>query len=354
MAHNVRVRPVGFWTFNSAISPAEFELIDSQLAGSLAGDAGGTYAPSSLITIGGMGLTLTGPFDADDVANLEVTGSARINLGATFLLFGNQIVNAAAIVGFASGSFLTMQSGSTFTMNAGSTATIAAATTISGALTCSGAVTVGAAGTFTTSVGSVSTFNGAFTANAIGTFTKGVTVTQSTSNAAAVTATGNGSGAGAALTGGPTAPGLTAAPGTASTAAVPQCGGEFAGFVEITAADPSQGVAPPAGRSVFYGLSGCKAYCTVLVAPGAGPYALADDHNIDVVDEVATGIYSVTFLEPMASAAYSVVFSTSFAGRGVSWSNKTANGFRFTVFDTVTQAAIGTALTVDFQVFGRR
>lgn len=144
MSNNVRVRPIGFWTFNSDVAPAEFELIDSQLAASIAG-SGGTYAPTTLLTIGGLGMDVTGPFTASDVNTFDVTGSVLIKLGATLTLIGNTSVSSGAIVGFASGSFLTISSGGTFTMNAGSTANIAASTTLSGSNLLSGATTISGA-----------------------------------------------------------------------------------------------------------------------------------------------------------------------------------------------------------------
>lgn len=146
MSNNLRIRPVGFWTFNSSVSPSEFETIDAQLAGSIAG-SGGTYAPSSVLTIGGSGLTVSGPLNASDGQVIDVKSSLTISLGATLQLTGNQVVNSGAIVGFTGGSFLTLSSGSTFTMNSGSTASIAATTTMSGALTYSNAAGISMTGT---------------------------------------------------------------------------------------------------------------------------------------------------------------------------------------------------------------
>lgn len=132
MSNNVRVRPVGFWTFNSNVSPAEFELIDAQLAASVAG-SGGTYAPTTLLTIGGSGMDVTGTFTASDVNTFDVTGSVLIKLGATLTLIGNQVVNSGAIVGWTNGSFLTVQTGATLTTNAGSTCAFNGDATIAGA-----------------------------------------------------------------------------------------------------------------------------------------------------------------------------------------------------------------------------
>lgn len=134
----LRIRTPGFWTFNSVVAPSEFEAFDNRYT-AIDGTGGGTYAPSALITIGGSGLTVSGPLNASDAQTIDVTGLLTINSGAQLNLYDNMVVGSGAIVGFTSGSFLTMSSGSTFTMNAGSTASIGAATTISGALTVSGA-----------------------------------------------------------------------------------------------------------------------------------------------------------------------------------------------------------------------
>lgn len=124
-----RARLPGFWTFNSAVSPSEFEHLDDY-AYAIDGRGGGAYAPTSVITIGGSGLTVSGPFNASDAQIVDVAGSLTIKLGATLQTTGNQVVNSGAIVGFTNGSFLTVQSGATFTMNAGATCTLGANVTI--------------------------------------------------------------------------------------------------------------------------------------------------------------------------------------------------------------------------------
>jgi hypothetical protein len=172
-------------------------------------------------------------------------------------------------------------------------------------------------------------------------------------NGHGVVATATGTGSGIVATGGATGPGITASPGTASSAAVPQCAGKFAGYIEITADDPAAGVIPPDAH-VFYGLSGCKAYVTVEVDGASGPYSKDDEHNVGVVDDVATGVYSVDFGRDMASAAYTVSWGCDVLGVGVAIHNKTAGGFQFTTYDTNTKAAVAVTAVVDLQVFGRR
>ena len=135
-----RTRLPGFWTFGSAVLPGEFEHIDDY-AYAIDGKAGGTYAPTGLITIGGLGLTVSGPFIASDADTIDVNGSLTINSGAQLNLNDNMVVGTGAIVAFTSGSFLTVQSGATVTFNAGSVASIAATTTLSGTTTISGVLT---------------------------------------------------------------------------------------------------------------------------------------------------------------------------------------------------------------------
>jgi len=141
VANHTRTRPPGGWIFNSTISGAEFDKLDSNGANSLSA-SGGVYAPADLFTIGGAGVTITGPFNTDTAEVIQVSTSLTVKLGASFQLIGNTVVNSGAAVGFTSGSFLTVNSGGLFTMNAGSTANIAATTTLSGTTTISGALTI--------------------------------------------------------------------------------------------------------------------------------------------------------------------------------------------------------------------
>lgn len=52
MTHHVRIREEGMWVAGP-IDPDEVELIDAQLFGSIDGDTGGDWSPSSPINIGG-------------------------------------------------------------------------------------------------------------------------------------------------------------------------------------------------------------------------------------------------------------------------------------------------------------
>ena len=64
------------WGFNEKLTSAQINAIDSQLPYAIDGNAGGLYAPSSVISIGGSGIQITGP--------AEFQGNVVIdNLGST-------------------------------------------------------------------------------------------------------------------------------------------------------------------------------------------------------------------------------------------------------------------------------
>lgn len=334
-----RTRLPGFWTFGSAVLPGEFEHIDDY-AYAIDGKAGGTYAPTGLITIGGLGLTVSGPFIASDADTIDVNGALTINPGAQLNLDDNMVVGTGAVVGFTSGSFLTVQSGATATFNSGST------------LTLSGAATLGATGTWTTAVGSVSTFNGTVTFNSLLTLTKGLAVTQSTANTAAITATGNGTGAGANLTGGATAPGVVAVNGTAQTNTAPTCAGQFAGYVQLTGTTPNQGVDPGA-NNVLHKSNICHARCTVQVGPG-GPYTPDSSYNIDTVTDVGTGIYQVTMKRQLANNKYTAIASCNDWNYDARVTSKGVLVVTVSVVDALTRVLDGATVTLELLVFGEQ
>lgn len=81
MAHFTRVRASGFWTSGSTLLNTEMEAIDSRLYKAVNGDDGGAWAPSSTaITIGGLGVSVTGPFVSSGTFN--VNSLANLNAGA--------------------------------------------------------------------------------------------------------------------------------------------------------------------------------------------------------------------------------------------------------------------------------
>lgn len=58
MAHFSRIRAIGLWLLNSVWQPAEAEQADTNIAASVNGDGGGTWAPTSTIVFGGQGFSV--------------------------------------------------------------------------------------------------------------------------------------------------------------------------------------------------------------------------------------------------------------------------------------------------------
>lgn len=82
MAHNDFIRALGVWTTGTPVTKAEFEALDAAQRAAINGDDGGTWNPSSLITIGGNGL--------------DIGTSLRIKSTGTFvILSGGQLLIAA-------------------------------------------------------------------------------------------------------------------------------------------------------------------------------------------------------------------------------------------------------------------
>lgn len=130
MAHNAYIRPGNVWSGSPAFLTAEITPLALQVYQSLNADLGGTWTPSSVITIGGSGLTVTGESRLDDWKGATCTdGTVTFGLNAVCGFTSN------ASLGFGGTSALVMGSGSTLLMQSGATGTIAAPCTFSGALT---------------------------------------------------------------------------------------------------------------------------------------------------------------------------------------------------------------------------
>lgn len=78
----VRAKPSGFG-FHDKLTSAQIETIDSQIPDAVDGAGGGTYAPSSAITIGGSGLIMSGGFTSLGVA--QFLGSSLTITAPTFI-----------------------------------------------------------------------------------------------------------------------------------------------------------------------------------------------------------------------------------------------------------------------------
>lgn len=86
MSHHTRTRAnLTAWS-SGAVSPTEFDKLDTNGFKSINGDEGGVWAPSSVIEIGGDGLLMSGDFTADGAcifnAGVEFNGSISFNSGA--------------------------------------------------------------------------------------------------------------------------------------------------------------------------------------------------------------------------------------------------------------------------------
>jgi hypothetical protein len=80
MAHFTYTRVAGIWN-TIPVSYAELANLDAKTFAAINGDAGGTWAPSSVITIGGSGVTVTGPLISD--GTFLATSGATIENGLT-------------------------------------------------------------------------------------------------------------------------------------------------------------------------------------------------------------------------------------------------------------------------------
>lgn len=92
--HNAYVRGgvgSGAWT-NYPVAHGALEQLDQYVFQSINGDLGGTWAPASIIEIGGSGLKVTGVLVVDGIA----TFNSSVNLTSTTTVTGAFVVNSSA------------------------------------------------------------------------------------------------------------------------------------------------------------------------------------------------------------------------------------------------------------------
>lgn len=164
MAHHTRTRVnLAAWA-SGAVSPTEFDNLDANGFKSINGDDGGVWAPASPIELGGSGLKMTGPFEADGATTLD--GDVEIN--------GLLTVNSATAE-FQGNVVLGNGGGDTLTINA--TTTIAGDLTVtSGTVEFHGNVRLGNGAGDAITVDGTSTFNANATFNGTTTQVNGNTV----------------------------------------------------------------------------------------------------------------------------------------------------------------------------------
>ncbi len=81
MSHFVNVRAGAVWAGTSDLLSAEMAVFDTQLFKAINGDGGGTWAPSAVITIGGSGMDVTGPFTAANIGTSTLSGTLGVASG---------------------------------------------------------------------------------------------------------------------------------------------------------------------------------------------------------------------------------------------------------------------------------
>src|SRR5262245_41008030 len=120
MSHHTRIRPIGMWTDFSVLLASEMAAFDDHQYNSINGDDGGTWAPSSPITVGGSGMHITGPLTADDFEGtitagksltVEPDGLIAVGPGTSGHLC-SITVNNYGFIGWASGATAAWASGS--------------------------------------------------------------------------------------------------------------------------------------------------------------------------------------------------------------------------------------------------
>lgn len=122
MAHFARVRPSGFWTINSSVDPLEFEAFDANLFKAINGDDGGTWAPAAVITIGGLGLTVTGPSSLPNCSDIAIDGGTIDLSGAAVMTLSgasNLELDSGSFISVNTGSFILVQNGGDLDVKSG-------------------------------------------------------------------------------------------------------------------------------------------------------------------------------------------------------------------------------------------
>lgn len=69
-----RIRTPNGWTLGSVFMPGEMDQIDTNLSNAVDGAGGGTYAPSTVLTLGGSGVHCTAQLTADDLRATVTNG----------------------------------------------------------------------------------------------------------------------------------------------------------------------------------------------------------------------------------------------------------------------------------------
>jgi hypothetical protein len=108
MSHHDYVRPSGQWPPETVLTPGDLRRFDVAQFQALNGDAGGTWAPFTPITIGGLGLALQGGSSVGHkiLGGVQTYSGGRIYLGTTYPVFETDVTREISypivVPGFAS------------------------------------------------------------------------------------------------------------------------------------------------------------------------------------------------------------------------------------------------------------
>lgn len=83
MAHFALTR-IGGWVPLSVPTAADFNDFDAKTAASINGDGGGAYAPTTIITIGGLGIAFTTVVNVANTATVSCAGAFNLTTGGLF------------------------------------------------------------------------------------------------------------------------------------------------------------------------------------------------------------------------------------------------------------------------------
>lgn len=123
------IAPIGDWSTVACVpQPAWFTKMDQQLTKAMNGDGGGTWTPTTKITLGGSGAQVTGQLVASNITAATLQGT---------------LTASGASNGFtaASGTVSSWASGSTLTCNSGSTLNVDGAFSVPGSSSFAGSTT---------------------------------------------------------------------------------------------------------------------------------------------------------------------------------------------------------------------
>ncbi|MEP7049459.1 MAG: hypothetical protein ABJB12_03860 [Pseudomonadota bacterium] len=139
MAHFAYVRPSGIFNPGIPVDHAEFTSFDQRIFKAINGDDGGTWAPISVITVGGAGITFTGANSSlAPGATLTSFGDLVLAAGSTTELVGisnfggTANFNGLSVTNFFGGSVTNFFPSSNLVFAAGSTQEFLGTATVSG------------------------------------------------------------------------------------------------------------------------------------------------------------------------------------------------------------------------------